>query len=78
MKKFSVMIFLPFLLYACGSSKDSVDVRAEEPESRDFSSSQIQKLEVDTENGNIQSSARDDDSLTCPEKTGHIAKQDLE
>ncbi|MFC1714492.1 DUF4097 domain-containing protein [Candidatus Poribacteria bacterium] len=60
MRRLSVIVLLPFFLYACGSSSDDVDVREERIESRDFSSSQINKLRIDTENGSIQNSVRTD------------------
>jgi len=61
MRKFSVIMLVAFLLYACGSSSE--DVREVETESRDFSTSQIQKLKIDTENGNIENFALGDDEI---------------
>jgi hypothetical protein len=64
MKKYLAITFLPFFLYACGTHdfwRD--DIRAERTESRSFPSSQIQKVEVETQNGGIESSVWDDDSV---------------
>jgi len=62
MKKCLIIIFLPFFLYAC-AEEDKDDVRAEVEESRDFSSSQMQKVEVKNVNGSVESSVWDDDSI---------------
>lgn len=66
MKKFLPIVFVPFLLYACGSSTEddvSGDIRAKEEDLRDFSASQMQKMKVKTKNGDVKSSAWDDDSI---------------
>ena len=61
MKKLSFIILLPFLIFACGGSDENV--REESVESRDFSPASIQKLKIDTENGNIQAIAKAGDSI---------------
>lgn len=65
MRKFLVIMFLPFLVYSCSSTEDDVrdGVRVEEEESKDFSSSQMQKVKVETKNGSIESNVWDDDSI---------------
>ena len=65
MRKFLVIMLLPFFVYACSSTEDDVKdgVRVEEEESKDFSSSQIQKVKVETKNGSIESNVWDDDSI---------------
>ena len=65
MKRLLMVIFVPFFLFACSSADDDLsgDVRAEEEESKDFSSSQIQDIRVKTTNGSIMSSAWDDNSI---------------
>jgi hypothetical protein len=65
MKKYLIFAFFPFLLYACTvvGVWDDDNVRVEERETMDFSSSQIQKVEVRTKNGAIESRVWDDDSI---------------
>jgi len=65
MKKYLIFAFFPFLLYACTvvGVWDDDNVRVEERETMDFSSSQIQKVEVSTKNGAIESRVWDDDSI---------------
>ena len=68
MKKFLATIFLPFLFYSCtihvdDLSFDDADFRVEETESSVFSSAQIREVEVKTQNGAIESSVWDDDSI---------------
>ncbi len=65
MKKYLVFAFFPFFLYACTvvGIWDDDNVRVEERETMDFSSSQIQRIEVRTKNGAIESRAWDDDSI---------------
>ena len=66
MKKFLVIVFLPFLLYACSSTDDTDDTddfRADKSESRDFPSSQMTKVEVENVNGSIRSSVWSDESI---------------
>lgn len=60
MKKLSVILVFPLLIYACNSGDD---VRVEKTETRDFSSSRIQKLRVKTENGAIETTAGDEGSI---------------
>jgi hypothetical protein len=64
MIKCLVVILLPFVFYACDSSdlwED--DFRAEETESRIFSSSEIHAVKMETKNGGIRSSVRESDSI---------------
>jgi DUF4097 and DUF4098 domain-containing protein YvlB len=65
MKKYLVFAFFPFLLYACTvvGVWDDDNVRIEERETMDFSSSQVQKVEVRTKNGAIETRVWDDDSI---------------
>ena len=66
MKKFLVIMFLPFFLYACSSTDDTDDTddfRADESESRDFPSSQMTKVEVKNINGSIRSSVWSDELI---------------
>lgn len=64
MKRFLVITLLPFFFYACDIADVwDDDVRVEKRESRSFSSSQIREVEVRTENGRIESSVWDDDSI---------------
>jgi DUF4097 and DUF4098 domain-containing protein YvlB len=63
MKKFLVIMFLLFFLYACSSTDDTDDFRADESESKDFSSSQMTKVEVENVNGSIKSSVWSDESI---------------
>jgi len=63
MKRFLVIMFLPFLLYACSSTDDTDDSRADKSESRDFPSSQMTKVEVENVNGSIRSSVWSDESI---------------
>jgi DUF4097 and DUF4098 domain-containing protein YvlB len=63
MKKLLVIMFIPFLFYACSSTDDTDDFRAEESESKDFSSSQMTKVEVKNINGSIKSSVWNDESI---------------
>lgn len=61
MQKFVYLAFLPFFFYAC--TVIQYDVREERREEKDFSSAQIQKVEIKTENGNIESSTWDLDYI---------------
>jgi DUF4097 and DUF4098 domain-containing protein YvlB len=64
MRKLLVITLLPFFFCACTVANFwENDVRAEDRESRSFSSSQIRKVEVNTKNGRIESSAWDDNSI---------------
>jgi hypothetical protein len=65
MRKYLIFAFFPFFLYACTvvGIWDDDNVRVEERETMDFSSSQIQKVEVRTKNGAIESRMWDDDSI---------------
>jgi DUF4097 and DUF4098 domain-containing protein YvlB len=64
MRRLLIIILLPFFFYACDVADVWDDnVRAEKSESRSFSSSQIQKVEIETQNGSIESSVWDDDSV---------------
>ncbi len=64
MSKYLVIILLPFLLYACEITGPwDNNVRAKETVSKDFSSSQIQEVAVKTQNGTIETSAWDDNSI---------------
>jgi hypothetical protein len=65
MKKYLIFAFFPFLLHACTvvGVWDDDNVRIEERETMDFSSSQIQKVEVRTKNGAIECRAWDDDFI---------------
>ncbi len=64
MKKFLVIALFPFLLYACASTDTTDDDRrAEKTETEDFSSSGMERVEVKTENGSIETSIWDEDSI---------------
>jgi hypothetical protein len=64
MRKLIVITMLPLFLYACDVADIwENDVRVEERESEDFSSSRIQNVQVETQNGSIESSVWDDDSI---------------
>jgi DUF4097 and DUF4098 domain-containing protein YvlB len=67
MRKYLVIILLPFLLYACDVDIDGIDdmddVRVEEEDTRSFSSSQIKEVEVETINGSVECSVWDSDTI---------------
>jgi hypothetical protein len=64
MKKYLVLVLLPFFIYGCCESDLwNDDTRAEETGSKSFSSSQMQRVKVDTRNGSIESSVWDDNSI---------------
>jgi DUF4097 and DUF4098 domain-containing protein YvlB len=64
MKKYLVLILLPLFIYGCCEADLwNDDTRAEETGSKNFSSSQIQKVKVDTRNGSVESSVWHDDSI---------------
>ena len=64
MKKILVIVLLPLFLYACSSTDiTDDDGRAEKTETEDFASSGIERVEVRTENGSIEVSAWDENSI---------------
>ena len=64
MKKFLVIALLPLFLYACASTDSTDDdLRAEKTETEDFLSSGMERVEVKTENGSIETSIWDENSI---------------
>ena len=61
MRGYIIITLLPLFLHACVTIDN--DVRAVKTESDDFPASQMQKVEVKTRNGSIESDVRDDDSI---------------
>ena len=61
MRKYMIIILLPLFLHACVTIDN--DVRAVKTESDDFPASQMQKVEVKTRNGSIESDVRDENSI---------------
>lgn len=68
MKKLFAIALLPFFLYACTIEVDDIgigdaNVRAVETETSDFPSADIQKVEISTENGSIETDVWNDDTI---------------
>jgi DUF4097 and DUF4098 domain-containing protein YvlB len=64
MRKYLAVALLPLFLYACTEVHYwNDDTRAEESESKVFSTSNIRKVNVNTKNGAIETRAWDDDSI---------------
>ena len=61
MGKYLIITLLPLFLHACVTIDN--DVRAVKVESDDFPAPQMQKVEVKTRNGSIESDVWDDDSI---------------
>jgi hypothetical protein len=64
MRRYLVIILLPFILYACTEAHywDN-DIRVEEIETKQVSASQIRTVEVHTKNGAIETRAWDDNEI---------------
>jgi hypothetical protein len=64
MKRYLLVFLLPFLLYACTVSDPwNDDFRMEESQTKTYSSSQIEVVKVETQNGSIESTVWNDDSI---------------
>ena len=64
MKRYLLIALLPLFLYACTEAHywDN-DIRAEAEETKNFSASNIQKVEITTRNGAIETRAWNDDTI---------------
>ncbi|MFC1716838.1 DUF4097 domain-containing protein [Candidatus Poribacteria bacterium] len=64
MRKYLVIALLPLFLYACAETNYwGNDLRVEDSETKTFSASNIQRVEINTKNGAIETRAWNDDSI---------------